>query len=120
MYAVIKTGGKQYRVSPGDKLRVESLAADEGASIDFDEILMVCNGDDVTVGNPCRSMALPPQPPPVHRLKNQPLNRLQNRMLKNQQRLKMKTMLPVIRPHRLPLQRLRQNFLMHLTAIQMI
>ena len=57
MYAVIKTGGKQYRVSPGDKLRVESLAADEGASIDFDEILMVCNGDDVTVGNPLVSDA---------------------------------------------------------------
>lgn len=52
MYAVIKTGGKQYRVKPGDKLRVESLDADEGASVDFDEVLMVANGDDVTLGSP--------------------------------------------------------------------
>ena len=52
MYAVIKTGGKQYRVKPGDKLRVESLDADEGATVDFDEVLMVANGADVTLGSP--------------------------------------------------------------------
>ncbi len=52
MYAVIKTGGKQYRVSPGDKLRVESLDADEGASIEMDQVLMVGEGDDVSIGHP--------------------------------------------------------------------
>ncbi len=52
MYAVIKTGGKQYRVSPGDKLRVESLDVDEGESIDIDQVLMVGEGSDVSVGNP--------------------------------------------------------------------
>lgn len=57
MYAVIKTGGKQYRVSPGDTLRVESLDAAEGDSVDFDEVLMVCNGDDVTIGTPTVSDA---------------------------------------------------------------
>ena len=57
MYAVIKTGGKQYRVSPGDTLRVESLDVGEGESIDFDQVLMVCNGDDVTVGSPLVSDA---------------------------------------------------------------
>jgi len=57
MYAVIKTGGKQYRVSPGDTLRVETLAVAEGDSVDFDEVLMVGNGDDVTIGTPTVSDA---------------------------------------------------------------
>lgn len=57
MYAVIKTGGKQYRVSPGDKLRVESLDVDEGESIDIDQVLMVGEGSDVSVGNPLLSDA---------------------------------------------------------------
>ena len=52
MYAVIKTGGKQYRVREGDTLRVEKLAAEAGAKIQFDQILMVGEGDDVTVGTP--------------------------------------------------------------------
>ena len=52
MYAVIKTGGKQYRVAPGESLQVESLTADVGASISFDEVLLVANGDAVTVGAP--------------------------------------------------------------------
>ncbi len=52
MYAVIQTGGKQYRVSEGDKLRVEKLGADEGASIELDKVLLVADGDDVTVGAP--------------------------------------------------------------------
>lgn len=52
MYAVIKTGGKQYRVSEGDTLRVESLDANEGDSVDFDEVLMVGEGADVKVGAP--------------------------------------------------------------------
>ncbi len=58
MYAVIKTGGKQYRVSPGDKLRVESLDADEGESINMDQVLMVGEGADVSVGNPLISDAV--------------------------------------------------------------
>ena len=52
MYAVIQTGGKQYRVAPGDKLRVEKLKAAEGESIEFDRILMVGEGDDVRIGAP--------------------------------------------------------------------
>lgn len=52
MYAVIVTGGKQYRVSKGDKLRVEKLDAEEGSSVDFDRVLMVVDGDDVKIGAP--------------------------------------------------------------------
>ena len=52
MYAVIRTGGKQYRVSEGDTLRVEKLAADTGDSIDFTEVLALGDGDDLTVGTP--------------------------------------------------------------------
>ena len=52
MYAVIQTGGKQYRVREGDTLRVEKLKADEGAQVDFDQVLMVGEGDAVTVGAP--------------------------------------------------------------------
>lgn len=52
MYAVIKTGGKQYRVSKGDTLRVETLRADEGAAVEFDTVLLVADGDDVKVGTP--------------------------------------------------------------------
>ncbi len=52
MYAVIQTGGKQYRVSEGTTLRVEKIAADEGASIEIDKVLMVADGDDIKVGTP--------------------------------------------------------------------
>jgi len=52
MYAVIKTGGKQHRVSEGDTLRVEKLAADEGSSVEFDQVLLVSDGDNVTIGAP--------------------------------------------------------------------
>ena len=52
MYAVIKTGGKQYRVSEGDTLRVETLDANEGDSVDFDQVLMVGEGADVKIGAP--------------------------------------------------------------------
>lgn len=52
MHAVIKTGGKQYRVAKGDKLRVEKLTADEGATVEFDEVLMVSDGTDVKIGTP--------------------------------------------------------------------
>ena len=52
MYAVIQTGGKQYRVSEGDTLKVEKLAAEAGADIEIDRVLMVADGDSVTVGRP--------------------------------------------------------------------
>jgi large subunit ribosomal protein L21 len=52
MYAIIKTGGKQYRVESGEQLRVEALAADVGAAISFEEVLMVGEGDAVKVGAP--------------------------------------------------------------------
>ena len=52
MYAVIKTGGKQYRVSPGDLLVVEKLAGEPGAEVSFNQVLMLGDGDDVTVGLP--------------------------------------------------------------------
>jgi len=52
MYAVIKTGGKQYKVSEGQTLKVEKLNAEEGASIDLNEVLMVADGDDIKVGAP--------------------------------------------------------------------
>ncbi|MDA8363313.1 MAG: 50S ribosomal protein L21 [Gammaproteobacteria bacterium] len=52
MYAVIETGGKQYRVAVGDVLRVEKIAADAGATVSLDKVLMVANGEDVRVGNP--------------------------------------------------------------------
>ena len=52
MYAVIKTGGKQYRVQEGDTLRIEKLAAEAGAKVQFDQILMVGEGDKVNVGTP--------------------------------------------------------------------
>ena len=52
MYAVIVTGGKQYRVQKGETVRVERLAADEGAKVEFDNVLMVGEGEDVNVGTP--------------------------------------------------------------------
>ncbi|MCG8426379.1 MAG: 50S ribosomal protein L21 [Chromatiales bacterium] len=52
MYAVIQTGGKQYRVSEGDTLKVEKLGADEGASVELDKVLLVADGDDIKVGTP--------------------------------------------------------------------
>ncbi len=52
MYAVVRTGGKQYRVAAGDILEVEKLAGSVGDSIALDDVLLVANGDDVTVGQP--------------------------------------------------------------------
>jgi large subunit ribosomal protein L21 len=52
MYAVIESGGKQYRVAIGDKLKVEKLTATEGDSVNLDRVLMIADGDDVTVGSP--------------------------------------------------------------------
>jgi large subunit ribosomal protein L21 len=52
MYAVIKTGGKQYRVVAGEKLKIEQIPADVGAQIVIDQVLMVGEGDGVRVGKP--------------------------------------------------------------------
>ena len=52
MYAVIKTGGKQYKVKQGETLKVEKIDAAEGAKVDLDEVLMVGEGDKVQVGAP--------------------------------------------------------------------
>jgi len=58
MYAVIKTGGKQYRVKPGDMLIVEKLAGEAGAEVAFDQVLMLGDGADVTLGAPLVDGAL--------------------------------------------------------------
>jgi large subunit ribosomal protein L21 len=52
MYAVFRTGGKQYRAAKGDVLRLEKIEADEGATITFDEVLLIGEGTDVKVGDP--------------------------------------------------------------------
>jgi large subunit ribosomal protein L21 len=52
MYAVIQTGGKQYRVKSGEQVKVESLAAEVGAAVSFDRVLMLGEGDGVRVGAP--------------------------------------------------------------------
>ena len=52
MYAVVKTGGRQYRVEPGDKIDVERLSGDVGDTIELNPVLMIGNGDDITVGAP--------------------------------------------------------------------
>ncbi|EIT69698.1 MULTISPECIES: 50S ribosomal protein L21 [Hydrocarboniphaga] len=52
MYAVIKTGGKQYRVAAGEQLKVESLVAEVGATISFEQVLLVGEGESVKVGAP--------------------------------------------------------------------
>jgi large subunit ribosomal protein L21 len=57
MYAVIKTGGKQYRVEEGDTLKIEKLEVGTGESVDFDEVLLVADGDKITVGQPLVSGA---------------------------------------------------------------
>ena len=57
MYAVIKTGGKQYRVAAGEKIKVEQIAADVGQEIVFDQVLAVGNGAELKVGTPLVSGA---------------------------------------------------------------
>jgi len=52
MYAIIATGGKQYRVEEGEKLRVEKLSAEVGEAVELDKVLLVGEGDDVKVGAP--------------------------------------------------------------------
>ena len=57
MYAVIKSGGKQYRVESGTQVRIESLVADVGSAVAFEEVLLVGSGDSVKVGAPLVSGA---------------------------------------------------------------
>ena len=57
MYAVIKTGGKQYRVAAGEKIKVEQIPADIGSEVVLDQVLLVANGDDVMMGTPLVSGA---------------------------------------------------------------
>jgi large subunit ribosomal protein L21 len=57
MYAVIKTGGKQYKVSPGDVVRVESLDAKKGDTIEIKDVFMISDGDKMSVGTPMLSSA---------------------------------------------------------------
>ena len=52
MYALVKTGGKQYRVSKNDTILVERIAADEGAEVILNDIVMLGDGDRVTIGTP--------------------------------------------------------------------
>ena len=51
MYAVIETGGKQYRVTPGESIEVETLAGDVGAEVEFDQVVAVMEGDAVKAGS---------------------------------------------------------------------
>ena len=55
MYAVFRTGGKQYRAAKGDVLRLEKIEADEGATVTFDEVLLIGEGADIKVGDPLLS-----------------------------------------------------------------
>jgi large subunit ribosomal protein L21 len=57
MYAVIRTGGKQYKVSAGEKLKIESIQAEVGSQIVLDEVLMVADGDKIITGSPLVSGA---------------------------------------------------------------
>lgn len=57
MYAIIKTGGKQYKVSEGSEIIVEKLEAEEGSTVDFDEVLAVVDGENVKIGQPLISGA---------------------------------------------------------------
>ena len=57
MYAVIKTGGKQYRVAAGEKLKIEQIPAEVGAEVTLDQVLMVGEGESVKIGAPLVSGA---------------------------------------------------------------
>ncbi|MFB9886611.1 50S ribosomal protein L21 [Balneatrix alpica] len=52
MYAVIVSGGKQYRVKAGESIKLEKLTAEVGASVEFDKVLLVANGEDIKIGAP--------------------------------------------------------------------
>lgn len=52
MYAVVSTGGKQYKLAQGDICRIEKLDAEEGTSIELDQVLMIADGDKISIGTP--------------------------------------------------------------------
>ena len=52
MYAVIKTGGKQYKVAPGDKITIEKLEGYTGSEVNFNEVLFVADGENIVIGSP--------------------------------------------------------------------
>lgn len=52
MYAIVRTGGKQYQVAQGDQLRVESLAGNVGETVELEDILLVADGENVKIGQP--------------------------------------------------------------------
>ena len=52
MYAVVKSGGKQYKVEEGQVLRLEKLAGDVGSSVKFDQVLLIADGEDIKIGQP--------------------------------------------------------------------
>lgn len=52
MYAVIKTGGKQYQVGPGDEIRVEKLPGGAGDTVEFDQVLLTSDGENIQIGRP--------------------------------------------------------------------
>lgn len=55
MYAIVETGGKQFRVSEGDVIRTDLLETEVGASVTFDRIVLAADGDDVSIGTPVLS-----------------------------------------------------------------
>lgn len=52
MYAIIRTGGKQYQVAAGDRLKVEKLEGEVGSTVELQDVLLVVNGDNISVGRP--------------------------------------------------------------------
>jgi large subunit ribosomal protein L21 len=52
MYAIVETGGKQFRVSEGDVIRTDLLETEVGSSVTFDRVVLAANGDDVSIGSP--------------------------------------------------------------------
>lgn len=52
MYAIIQTGGKQYRVQPGDRLKVEKIVGEPGSEVNFDKVLALTTGDELSLGTP--------------------------------------------------------------------
>ena len=57
MYAIVETGGKQFRVSEGDVIRTDLVETEVGSSVTFDRIILAANGDDVSIGTPVVSGA---------------------------------------------------------------
>jgi len=87
MFAIIETGGKQYLVSAGDRIKIEKLEEKEGAKIKFDQVLMIGDGKKVTIGQPLVKEALvegkilaQDKGPKITILKYRPKKRYQKKM----------------------------------------